>query len=316
MKKTPPPKTLEDLRPPHRNYHYFQDWQANSFRHDAKSFELVNAWWLADAALLAYGDGVLVFEQFATSGLLEAGFTVESFSEKNVQCFVAHNDNFIFAAFRGTEIDNFWGSVKDIATDSKFVTVPDGAGGLVHHGFNDALELIWEPLKTHLSAITSDGKARTLWLAGHSLGAALATLAADRIIRLMTLEVSGLYTYGSPRVGNGDFKDRLTAEGLAARTYRIVNNTDVIAKVPPKVVYRHVGALKLIDAKGHLTNVDDESQIADDAAEFDFKESAFETIHSIFSPGGITKNAPDYLADHAPIYYAIHIWNHYETQST
>ena len=95
MKKNIPPNTLEDLRPPDKNYHYFENWQSNPFRHDAKGFEMVNAWWLADAALLAYGDGILVFEKFATSGLLEAGFSVQSFSEHNTQCFVAHNDNFV-----------------------------------------------------------------------------------------------------------------------------------------------------------------------------------------------------------------------------
>ena len=147
MKKKLPLNTLDELRPPNKNYNFFESWQSNRFKHDAESIEMVNAWWLAEAALLAYGDEEFVGEKFAAAGLKEDGFTVQSLSEDNIQCFVAHNENFIIVAFRGTEIDNLWGSVKDWATDFKYAPLPDDAGGLVHHGFNDATSIIWKKLR-------------------------------------------------------------------------------------------------------------------------------------------------------------------------
>lgn len=312
MKKNLPPSTLDELRTPNKSHNYFENWQANPFKPDAVDFEMVNAWWLAEAALLAYGDLGFVNQTFEAAGLSGAGFAVQSFVQHNVQCFVAHNDKFIIVSFRGTEVDNFWGGVMDVASDLKFIPVPDGSGGLVHQGFHLAINAVWEAVRNHLSQLKESG--RTLWLTGHSLGAAIATLAADRIAGEGSFEVKGLYTFGSPRVGDGSFKSRLVERGIAARTFRFVNNSDIIAKVPPGVLYTHFGALKYIDNAGHLHHLMDESQIVSDADVMQLSQSLFQKFSFLGHIGKFKIIVPGFLADHAPIYYALNVWNNYEGQ--
>jgi predicted lipase len=68
---------------------------------------------------------------------------------------------------------------------------------------------------------------------GHSLGAALATLAADRLP-----DVQGLYTFGSPRVGDKGFQAH-----FRVKAYRLVNGKDIVPTVPGEGPFRHVGEL-------------------------------------------------------------------------
>ncbi|KAI5345063.1 hypothetical protein L3X38_012940 [Prunus dulcis] len=75
----------------------------------------------------------------------------------------------------------------------------------------------------------------SLTITGHSLGAALATLAAYDI--KTTFNRSPLVTvmsFGGPRVGNRSFRRHLEKKG--AKVLRIVNSDDVITKVPGFVI--------------------------------------------------------------------------------
>src|SRR5262249_14299388 len=67
---------------------------------------------------------------------------------------------------------------------------------------------------------------------GHSLGAALATLAATR------RAPQAVYTFGSPRVGKEAFVRSL----MSIPIYRVVDDEDVVTRVPPEILgFRHVG---------------------------------------------------------------------------
>ncbi|MGH7128824.1 MAG: alpha/beta fold hydrolase, partial [Planctomycetaceae bacterium] len=104
---------------------------------------------------------------------------------------------------------------------------------------------------------------RRLFLTGHSMGGALATLAAARLDSIGA-HISGVYTFGSPRVG-----DRAFAQAYHKRlghvTYRYRNNNDVFTLLPPAAPawlrslcklrrvpggYRHVGRLMYFDHCG------------------------------------------------------------------
>jgi hypothetical protein len=311
MKKSLPPSTLDELSVPNRKFKYFDEHGANPFLSEAEGFEPVNAWWLADASLLAYGDAGFIDDALEASGLRAAGYAARFFEAGGTQCFVMHDEATIIVAFRGTQLDNFWAKVIDVSTDVQFIPVPDGAGGLVHQGFLEGLSFIWEALRSHLGELHNG--TRKLWLTGHSLGAALATLAAERLNRETEAVVQGLYTYGSPRVGDSNFKSRCGHKNLAARTFRIVNNSDLIPRVPPRVLYTHLGALKFIDNAGHLHHIDDESQIP---ADVNALQSAQPFLHRLRFLGhalsGFKLLVPGFLADHAPVYYALHAWNNYD----
>lgn len=81
---------------------------------------------------------------------------------------------------------------------------------------------------------------------GHSLGGALATLTALGLQQRGVVP-AGVFTFGSPRVGQASFTDLYDASGLTPVTYRIVNERDPVTKVPPESGlsklgnYRHVG---------------------------------------------------------------------------
>lgn len=108
-------------------------------------------------------------------------------------------------------------------------------GGRVHSGFKGALGEVWGMLLPEIEALHEQGL--KIWLAGHSLGAALATLAVDRLAH-----VQGLYTFGSPRVGDREFAARFRVP-----SFRLVNGRDFAARMPLKGPFRHVGTPRSID---------------------------------------------------------------------
>lgn len=315
MRKSAPPNTLDQLLVPDRARAYFEGWEAHPFRADAAEFEPVNAWWLAEASMLAYADADFIALALRGAGLTAAGFGVECFARGGTQCFVLDGGGAVVVAFRGTQVDDFWATAVDVATDAKFVPVSDGAGGRVHKGFLQALGQVWGELSARLRRLSGAGGATPVWFTGHSLGGALATLAAERAARELGARVGGLYTLGAPRVGDGGFKARLGALGLGAKTFRVVNDRDVVARVPPGVLYRHVGRLKLIDAAGRLSPADAR---ASDTPRGRLPRRVIEIFRAApFFASSLRRfkiPVPKPLADHAPVYYAVHLWNSFQPE--
>jgi len=304
MTKPIPPAKFLQIRPPNENYTYFEDFANHLFKPDATRYELVNAGWLADFALLVYGNNDFI--QTHGAKLITAGFTIKFKSVKTTQYLVAHNDKFIVIAIRGTEIDNFWGAISDWAVNLEFELKRDESvesGGKVHEGFIELINQAWPEIEADVRQVQNDGAQRTLWITGHSLGAGLATLAAERA-RIAGFDVSGVYTWGSPRVGDKTFKQKYTDLGLADRTFRFVNNTDTVPKIPPGHDYTHVGLLKFIDAAGLLHDVADESEI-----EVEMDPLSRFAAWKLRLKARLGFLIPSIFADHAPIYYASHIWN-------
>ena len=59
-----PAFTLADLAPPFLEHAYFEGHDLRPFQPDASSFNLANAWWLAEASTLAYADEAFSAEYF------------------------------------------------------------------------------------------------------------------------------------------------------------------------------------------------------------------------------------------------------------
>ena len=53
--------------------------------------------------------------------------------------------------------------------------------GEVHKGFQDAVAQVWKPLEMTIARYRQ-GREKSLWFTGHSLGAGLATLAVARLL--------------------------------------------------------------------------------------------------------------------------------------
>ena len=257
--------TPRELIPPYPKHTYFQDGdgkqltvggERHAFKHDVRNFELVNAWWLAEAATLVYDREDFVRERFSNAGLPK----VVLIDRAGTQCYVASNNQFSVVAFRGTEsgalsLKEIRQIVVDVQDDSHFLRTPFGAGGKVHRGFAAAVAAVWDVaggLRSHLAAI---GGGHSLWFTGHSLGAAATTVAA-LLAEQSGLHVSGLYTYGSPRVGDAEFAAQFRGvfPGDSGREYhRFANERDIVTRVPPEQFgYRHVGAAHHIEPDGTI----------------------------------------------------------------
>ncbi len=290
-----PEITWTNIIPPYDDYPFFKDCKKVPFRPEAVVFDLVNAWWLCEAATLAYSEPEHARAKFAAAGLPE----VEFFSGPSTQCYLAAGDRFSIVAFRGTETgkrrdrDDYANIVADIRADFDVRLTESGQGGKVHRGFMEALDEVWAPLVRKLEEIA--GRGLKIWLCGHSLGAALATLAADRFGA-----VGGLYTFGSPRVGDESFK-----RDFFVPTYRFVNNNDIVTQVPP-LPYRHVGQLRYIDHQGLLHDDVERWQRWLDTVQGHLQTS-FNAIGKLRK--GFKAFVPDGLKDHAPTLYATCIWN-------
>jgi GTP-binding protein EngB required for normal cell division len=137
--------------------------------------------------------------------------------------------------------------------------------GMVHPGFAWLLEKFLPDIQY----IIKNSNAKQICLTGHSLGGALATLAAYRLIN--NFPIISVYTFGSPRVGDQDFKERYKRYKITH--FRFENKNDIIPHLPPykqhrdainimlcpfvnlqlpAVNYQHVGMLQFINWEGDL----------------------------------------------------------------
>src|SRR5262249_37982085 len=112
----------------------------------------------------------------------------------------------------------------------------------VHQGFNAALEGAWPQLAAALREAAA-GAGAPLIVAGHSLGGALAALAALRLAQESVVAADAVYSFGMPRVGSPVFAlayDQMRGE----RPYRLVHGEDLVPTVPPSNFnFRHVGRM-------------------------------------------------------------------------
>jgi triacylglycerol lipase len=315
VKKEPIPITRDNLVPPYHDYVYFDDAAGNPFLPAATRFELVNAWWLSEAATLAYHVPERVGAEFAKAGLR----LLDPIEDRgtDTDCFVAAGDEFVVVAFRGTETGlrrndpDFRHIFLDLWTDAQARLVSFGAGaGKVHGGFLAGYNAVEARLRGALAGLDPR---LPVWFTGHSLGAALATVAAARAERLQ-----GLYTYGSPRVGDVAFAQsfsRKFADMGGDRHFRFVHDNDVVTVVPPNGLYRHVGSLKHIDSRGRVG--DDPTALA--LLSDTFRDLAAKAVALLHVPFGDRKKREaklldlfiEGIIDHVPTLYARDIWNAY-----
>lgn len=158
------------------------------------------------------------------------------FDIDGAQCHIVWDKYEYVLCFRGTEPNEF----SDILADLN--AIPDRAelDGYVHDGFQDEVDKVWGEIVEHIDVYLGD---RFLFITGHSLGGAMATISASRLVD----RVDALFTYGSPRVGSTDF-----VNALKLIHYRHVNNNDIVTCVPPYPLYHHHGILRYIDRKGNI----------------------------------------------------------------
>lgn len=178
----------------------------------------------------------------------QISYTIEAKSISSVMGrigFIVESPQEIIIAFRGTSSTTDW--ISDmIASQKRFPYILEDS--LTHRGFTEMYSSARAGIMTVLSKLSPD---KTLYITGHSLGGALATLCAIDIAANTPFTSLSLYTFGSPRVGNPAFTDAFKKH--VKFSYRYANIFDVVTHAPPfiyklpkrdkKYFYRHVHSL-------------------------------------------------------------------------
>ena len=246
---------------------------------DASSGRLGNAYDAEKAYLLsvvagwAYADGQTLADKIQHYGF-EAGAYVQQFSVVNDAMLVVARAYLVrsqdgragILAFRGTEPVNAINWLTNAHTEAR----PFYGRGMVHHGFHANVEALWSYIEAALRDAEAGRPApgndaatpprpleglEHLYVTGHSLGGAMAVLAAAKIFcddKLASLGplVRGVYTFGQPQVGDEEFVS--SCPELGALVYRHEYRHDVVPVLPPSSVARsfaHLGKKRVTSSQ-------------------------------------------------------------------
>jgi pimeloyl-ACP methyl ester carboxylesterase len=161
----------------------------------SKDFSLANARQCAQACRDVYGSA-----------------NIES-AEAHVQ--VTRLDECFVVAFRGTK------NIRDVLTDAD-AWRENIKGCSVHKGFYASLTTVF----SRVEAAVNQNPNLPVIITGHSLGGALAALAAYRC----QWNVHSVYTFGQPRTGDRNFA--ALYDRLPFPSYRVTNGADLIPWIP------------------------------------------------------------------------------------
>jgi pimeloyl-ACP methyl ester carboxylesterase len=127
----------------------------------------------------------------------------------------------VYVVFRGTQTPGDWlANIDFLQTDQ-----PPG-WGKAERGFAGVYRGTAPAI---LSALRSAGTPARVFVTGHSLGGALATLCVADLRATLGVAAT-LYAFASPRTGDPAFADHFNAE--CPDTWRIVNTEDIVNTVP------------------------------------------------------------------------------------
>ncbi len=241
------------------------------------AFVQTNAWWLAELSRVIYrrstGEDGLVLPDRRTV-LKNAGLDETLFVSKGAtQAAIINGGTFHALVFRGSE------DLQDWLRNAEALLVPWKGPGKVHRGFLRALDEVWTDLHPALQKI-----AGPVFYTGHSLGAAIAVLAAARIEAAH--RPLAVYTYGCPRAGNEKFAKE---HPMRERVYRVVNNRDVVPLVPP--LAEPTGELHYITSDQRFLVNPTRTEITLDLLKDDI-------THVL-----LRDKLPEFITDHAPVNY-------------
>ncbi len=231
---------------------------AFGFDENRAEYRLKNAMILADFSHLSYFESDYVEEHTKQWGYKTFRWIEDA--DTDTQVFIAGKREYLIVCFRGTS------NGRDALVDLNFFKTNSSVGrGRVHRGFQQSLEGVWTRLQNAVNDLGADKK---IFICGHSLGGALAQLAAYRFA-LNTYQVAGVYVFGSPRVGNQEFKDSYN-ELLEAQTFLHINHEDIVPQIPPQVFgFQNLGSLpRKFDRMYSISGA--EILLEDDGIELDF----------------------------------------------
>jgi hypothetical protein len=216
----------------------------------------------------------LFTEKYSACGMQEFSFINDKKTSTNL--VVMSNESVIVVIFRGSEVKGGFVNVRKdwLLTDAKckMVLVPEFNNSYVHKGFWKSYSSVEDTLiKTIVQHQPGNKK---IFITGHSLGGALAVLAAIDF-SLHNFKPFGVYTFANPRVGGERFAEYYTQQNIP--TFRYVNENDIVPMMPPTQKfhrlfcpvkdktscgkYQHVGIVYNIKKDKDIVANDDELKV-------------------------------------------------------
>ena len=218
-----------------------------------------NAYWMARLSQLVYTkkkSGAPDEKKILAELKLEdPGFiSIKGASKKSAQGMLVEHQLYFALVFRGTDEGADW--VDNISIGKK-----EDSFGEFHGGFLDSVDDIWGPLWSRYEELRKEStdqvktktsqSQRPLFITGHSLGGAMATVAAAKLLEMDKPFIS-VYTFGQPRAVARD--TRVAYDTMAKnRFFRFQNNSDIVTRVPARASgYSHVGQCIYISEEREL----------------------------------------------------------------
>ncbi|PLN85474.1 alpha/beta-hydrolase [Aspergillus taichungensis] len=142
-------------------------------------------------------------------------------------------NNRLVLSFRGTRSLSTWIANLDLVLEDLDDELCLGCSA--HHGFWRSWQTVEKNLTAEIDSALKTRPGYSVTFTGHSHGAALATLGAVAL-RNAGYKIE-LYTYGSPRVGNTELAEYITAHGP---NYRVTHSNDIVPRLPSHILgYTH-----------------------------------------------------------------------------
>jgi hypothetical protein len=223
---------------------------------DELDFDALSAH-LSERAVMAYGTKQEIETELGTE---QDCTNAKYFEEGPTVAFGFTLHKHAFVAFRGSRlpfrknmprsesIEILWSDW--IRTDFNFIP---WYWPMRHLGFARAWSRVRKQVFSWLRSLPEDS--RRLVLTGHSLGGALALVAAFDLVE--HYPIRAVITFGVPRVGLPLFRrsyhmKRCGARTLHAITRRYTHETDLVSRFPPPVLYCHVGDESVVRSSGAI----------------------------------------------------------------
>lgn len=179
------------------------------------------------------------------------------YKEGNIESpagYVIETNKEVMVCYHGTQFRKLMGSGgTEVKNDLTIVQRPMKFGEKevnVHLGFKKEYETSKESLREALTKVDPNKEIHT---SGHSLGGAVAQIAALDLSTNQNKKVSAVTTFGSPRVFSTNAAKLYSEKGLSDVTLRVKQNKDPIPRaVPKKLGYAHAGNKISLDSNIRL----------------------------------------------------------------
>jgi len=159
-------------------------------------------------------------------------------SKWNIQAYTGYDAsiNAIVVAYRGTEESSIKNWILDLQADHTSTTYPH-CDCKVEAGFYEGHEALKPQIVPAVHSLVNQFPSASVYVTGHSLGAAMAVLSAAHLQTQEGVNVDEIYTFGLPRVGDAAFSTWFNQN--IPQAIHVTHHDDIVPHLPPELFGYH-----------------------------------------------------------------------------